>query len=52
MKMKMDKERRYEQFFTMSVKVKLKDKQIKEAGGRLTSRYEDDTYYITLEAAL
>lgn len=30
MKMKMDKERRYEQFFTMSVKVKLKDKQIKE----------------------
>ena len=29
-----------------------KDKQIKEAGGRLTSRYEDDTYYITLEAAV
>lgn len=26
-----------------------KDKQIKEAGGRLSSRYEDDTYYITLE---
>ncbi len=29
-----------------------KNKQIKEAGGRLTSRYEDDTYYITLEEAV
>lgn len=29
-----------------------KDKQIKEAGGKLSSRYEDDTYYIMLEEAV